>query len=113
MLEDAIDAAVQHRATLGKLDKVYTDVKTELDFALRKFPTWPTRALDAVGVLNEEVGELNKEVLQMTYEPHKTDKDKIRKEATQAAAMALRFLLSLDEYDYAAGEQHSQSKSGI
>jgi len=95
-------------ATLEKCDKVYNEIREELDAALRKFPTWPTRGLDAVGVLNEEVGELNKEIFQMTYEPHKTDKDKIRKEAVQAAAMAIRFLLSLEVYNYTPGEQHSQ-----
>lgn len=113
MLEDAIDMAVKHEATMKKLDTAYEAVRKELDFALRKFPTWPTRGLDAVAVLNEEVGELNKEVLQMTFEPHKTDKSKIRKEAEQAAAMALRFLISLDAYDYSAGIQHDQSNVGI
>lgn len=99
---------IKHRKTLENCDSIYLKIRKELDSAIRKYPTWPTRGLDAVAVLNEEVGELNKEVLQMTYEPHKTDKEKIRNEAIQAAAMSLRFLISLDEYDYTAGEQHSQ-----
>ena len=85
------------------------DITDELDNAVNKFPTWPTRALDAVAVLNEEVGELNKDILQRTYEPNKgVTKDDIRKEAVQTAAMALRFILSLDQYDYSQGEQHDQ-----
>lgn len=87
---------------------IISEVLNEVGKATNKFPTWPTRALDAVAVLNEEVGELNKEVLQMTYEPHKTDKEKIRTEAIQAAAMAIRFLMSLDKYDYSPTEQHEQ-----
>lgn len=107
---DTVNEFINKTNTLDALDAVYNEVRKELEFALNKFPTWPTRALDAVAVLNEEVGELNKEVLQMTYEPHKTNKDEIKKEAIQAAAMTFRFLLSLDDYDYIAGEQHSQSK---
>lgn len=87
---------------------IIDEVINEVGRATNKFPTWPTRALDAVAVLNEEVGELNKEVLQMTYEPHKTNREEIRKEAIQAAAMAIRFLMSLDKYDYSPTEQHKQ-----
>lgn len=81
----------------------------ELEKATKKFPTWPTDPLHAVSVLGEEYGELVKEVLQMTYEPHKTNLDKIREEAIQTAAMALRFYASLDKYQYKPQEQHSQN----
>jgi hypothetical protein len=59
-------------------------------------------------VVNEEVGELNKEILQLTYEPHKSGKSEVREEAIQAAAMCIRFLMSLDQYDYTPSEQHKQ-----
>ncbi len=84
-------------------------VLAELGHAVTKFPTWPTDPLHAAGVLNEEVGELNKEVLQLVYEPHKSSKDEVRKEALQAAAMALRFYRSLDVYEYTKQHQHSQA----
>ena len=48
------------------------DVIAELGKALRKFPTWPTDPLHALAVLGEEYGELNKAMLQLVYEPHKT-----------------------------------------
>jgi len=80
----------------------------EVEKATRKFPTWPTDPLHALGVLGEEFGELTKDVLQMAYEPNKTNAGNVRKEAIQTAAMALRFLASLDRYEYRAGEQHSQ-----
>lgn len=83
-------------------------VITELERATRKFPTWPTDPLHALGVLHEEVGELSKEVLQLVYEPHKTSPAKVREEAIQAAAMALRFAMSLDTYNYTPGAQHAQ-----
>lgn len=85
-------------------------VWAELDRALRKFPTWPTDPLHALAVLGEEFGELTKDVLQMTYEPGKTNAENVRMEAIQTAAMALRFVASLDDYIYKAGEQHRQEQ---
>jgi hypothetical protein len=85
----------------------------EVTRATKKFPTWPTRALDAAGIVNEEVGELNKEVLQLTYEPHKSDRVAVAAEAVQAGAMLVRFLMSTDRYDYAPGVQHAQDDSDI
>lgn len=76
--------------------------------ATAKFPTWPTDALHAVGVVAEEMGELQKEVMQLTYEPHKSTSESVRKEAVQLAAMTLRFLMSLDRYEYTPGHQHAQ-----
>lgn len=66
--------------------------------------------LHALAVLGEEFGELTKDVLQMTYEPGKTNAENVRKEAIQTAAMALRFVASLDAYIYKAGEQHRQEQ---
>lgn len=85
-------------------------VAEELEKAILKFPTWPTDPLHAVAVVNEEIGELNKAILQYVYEPHKADGDEVRKEAIQAAAMTLRFLISLDQlaYVYNQSAQHFQ-----
>lgn len=87
-------------------------VMDELQRATIKFPTWPTDPLHALGVVHEEVGELSKEVLQLVYEPHKTSPAKVREEAIQAAAMALRFAMSLDTYQYTPGAQHEQAPEG-
>ena len=84
-------------------------VLDELSRALQKFPTWPTDPLHAMGVVAEEVGELAKEVLQLVYEPHKSSQEAVRAEAIQAAAMLLRFIASLDVYEYRQGEQHQQA----
>ena len=80
----------------------------ELSRASRKFPTWPTDPLHAMGVVNEEVGELSKAVLQAVYEPEKNPKGAVEKEALQAAAMLLRFLASLDRYTFRGAPQHVQ-----
>lgn len=91
------------------LDQALQIARQEVLRATEKFPTWPTEALDAVAVVQEEIGELQKEVLQMTYEPHKASPEEVAKEAIQTAAMAVRFLMSLDRYTYTPGEQHSQA----
>jgi hypothetical protein len=91
-------------------DSPLGEVLAEVERAIRKFPTWPTDPLHAVGVLGEEFGELTKEALQLTYEPHKTTRQAFRKEAIQTAAMALRFVASLDRYEFSPGHQHEQAK---
>jgi hypothetical protein len=86
------------------------DVLAEVARATEKFPTWPTDPLHAVAVLGEEYGELNKAVLQAVYEPHKSTPADVREEAIQCAAMAIRFLMSLQMYRYEGTEQHVQAE---
>lgn len=89
------------------------EVQAELARATMKFPTWPTDPLHALAVLGEEYGELNKAMLQRTYEPHKSSIADVRMEAIQTAAMALRLVMSLDAYDYRKCPQHSQGARGF
>ena len=89
-----------------------TEVLRELERATAKFPTWPTDPLHALAVLGEEFGELTKEAVQLVYEPHKTSPEAFRKEAVQTAAMALRFVASLDRYEPEPGVQHHQEPHG-
>lgn len=101
------------RATGGMIlptSDIRRDIADELAVAMRKFPTWPTDPLHALAVLGEEFGELTKAVLQETYEPHKQDREAVRKEAIQTAAMALRFAMSLDRYQPSPCEQHTQER---
>ena len=88
--------------------KVLEMISAEVGRATEKFPTWPTHALDAFAVVQEEAAELQKELLQLTYEKHKGSPEEVTKEAVQLAAMAVRFLMSLDTYTFNPGEQHSQ-----
>ncbi len=92
----------------GSASSVLAEIEAEISRATAKFPTWPTDALHAVGVVAEEMGELQKEVMQLTYEPHKSTPETVRKEAVQLAAMSIRFLMSLDRYAYEPRPQHSQ-----
>ena len=94
--------------TKGNTELKCSAIFAEVEKATAKFPTWPTDPLHALSVLGEEFGELTKEVVQLVYEPHKSSKEAVRDEAIQTAAMAIRFVLSLDSYEYQRGEQHLQ-----
>lgn len=94
---------------MSQLNEILDEIGDELRAATDKFPTWPTDPLHAVAVVGEEYGELNQATLQHVYEPHKSSIDDVRTEAIQTATMAVRFLMSLDEYEFTRGEQHSQS----
>lgn len=85
---------------MENMENIINEIKEELSRATAKYPLWPTDPLHALAVLGEEYGELNQAVLQMVYEPHKSSKEHIREEAIQTAAMAIRFLISLDHGDY-------------
>lgn len=93
---------------MNTFTQIVDEVAIEMSKAVAKFPKWPTDPLHAIAILGEEYGELNKAVLQNTYEPHKTSADEIRMEAIQTAAMAIRFLMSLETYKYNEAEQHKQ-----
>lgn len=104
------DAGNRYGLTAVRHDSISADVLEELERAKRKFPTWPTDPLHAVAVLGEEYGELNKAVLQAVYEPHKSGRVEVREEAIQTAAMALRFIDSLEQYRYHESHQHLQKQ---
>lgn len=89
--------------------QISSDITEELTKATTKFPMWPIDPLHALGVVNEEVGELQKAVLQQIYEPHKNTRDAVYEEAVQAAAMLFRFLHSIHEYEWKGSEQHRQA----
>ena len=93
------------------VDEILDEVLEELLLATQKFPTWPTDPLHALAVVGEEFGELTQSTLQRIYEPHKSDIDDVRKEAIQSMTMMLRFLLSLEDYEFTKGEQHKQFQS--
>lgn len=103
-----IESVVALSALRTPRDRALALVLAELDRAQTKFPTWPTDPLHAASVLAEELGELQRAILHRVYEPDKAQPGDVQTEAVQTAAMALRFLLSLDRYVYARSEQHTQ-----
>lgn len=93
---------------MDNVNKIIEEVKREISRAMEKFPTWPTDPLHALAILNEEVGELQQAALQRVYEPHKSDEEHVRRECIQVAAMALRFMASMNEYYWQPSSQHYQ-----
>jgi len=88
---------------------VLREIHAEVERAMRKFPQWPTDPIHAAAVIAEECGELQKAVLEAVYEPHKGSRPNIRMEAVQTAAMCLRFLASLEQYEWFGSKQHAQN----
>lgn len=86
------------------IDQVIDEVKRAQDI----HPKWPSDPMHALAIVSEEYGEFAKAVLQTTYEFPKSTADDIEEEAIQMAAMAVRFLLSMDKYNYKEGKQHAQ-----
>ncbi len=93
------------------INEILDEVTEELFKATQKFPTWPNDPLHALAVVGEEFGELTQATLQHVYEPEKTGLYDVRKEAIQSMAMHLRFLLSIEDYDYTQSDQHKQFQS--
>lgn len=88
--------------------EIIEEILTELNRARAKFPTWPDDPIHAAAVLLEESGELMKACYQKEPDGHYLQLIEVRNEAVQTAAMAIRFLVSLDRYVFAAGSQHEQ-----
>jgi len=93
-----------------KVESIFLDVERELHAAMNKFPTWPTDRIHAMAVVQEEIGELQKDILQATYEPNKTTAEAIDKEAIQSIAMLVRLLVShrCGDYEHIYTIQHKQ-----
>lgn len=108
MCADELTAILERMPNgVDELAALESEVRAELLRAIEKFPTWPTDPIHAAMVVAEESGELMKDVLQAVYEPGK--KGDVRAEAIQTTAMCLRFLLSLDRYEFEPGAQHESS----
>lgn len=81
-----------------KRNKIWQEIELEVRKAKRAFPNWPDHPAAQAGIVVEEAGELMKASLEFKYEKGKNglsvneQKESIRKEAIQTAAMAIRFL---------------------
>lgn len=88
--------------------EVLLEVLMEVRRAHKLHPEWPEDPLHALAILGEEFGELTQAVLQVSYDEDKATPEDVKKEAIQTAAMAIRFLLSIDLYYYQRSDQHEQ-----
>ena len=82
----------------------------ELERAEDKFPGFPVDPIHALAVVQEEVGETQKAILQAIYEPGKSDMHDVRNEAVQMAAMSVRFLLNIHNYEFKKSPQKSNKE---
>lgn len=71
----------------------------ELEAAKKKHPIWPEDFVYASAILNEEAGELTQATLNYYESKSYEDFCRMREEAAQTGAMAIRFLEFLDEHE--------------
>ena len=68
----------------------------ELLSAEEKFPGWPEDVIHAAAIVAEERGELLKAAIDFCF--GRGTRDGLIKEATQVGAMAIRFLMHVEDY---------------
>lgn len=82
-------------------NQIWHEIELELRKAKKKHPNWPDHPAAQAGIVSEEAGELMKAALQWKYERGEAEdqqivqKDAMKQEAIQTAAMAIRFLENL------------------
>jgi len=82
-----------------------SSVQHELTRARKQYPQWPDDVLHANTVVQAEAGELTQAVLDAVYQDGSVQQ--IRAEATQLAAMAIRLLDNLNQYQLPPTPQHT------
>lgn len=79
-----------------KFDPIIDDVIEEYNEAGAKFGAFNT-SHEAYAVILEEMDELWDEIKKKSYRRSKRNKNAIRREATQVAAMAIRLIMDLED----------------
>jgi hypothetical protein len=94
-----------------ELIKALSFIRAELERAERKFPKFPTDPVHAAAVVVEEAGKLQKAALELTYEDGGWAQ--VFEEAIHTGAMALRFLIHLDQMKERPSEQVERVANGL
>lgn len=84
---------------LSSDNHVFALVRAELSKARTRYPWWPSDIVHAAAIASEESGEVVKAVNNYYWKHGDDGMDDIRKEAVQAIAMLIRFLVETPEVD--------------
>ena len=76
---------------------ILTEIFAELQRAKQKHPIFPDDPIHAAAILGEESGELTQAALDFVY--HNGTIERMKEEAVQCGAMAIRFLENLARYE--------------
>jgi NTP pyrophosphatase (non-canonical NTP hydrolase) len=80
---------------MSSQQKIVEQILDELKRAKKKFPTWPTDPVHCAAVIGEEAGEVIQAALDFFY-GRAASRARMREEALQVGAMAIRFLEGLE-----------------
>ena len=76
---------------------ILTEIFAELQRGKQKHPLFPDDPIHAAAILGEESGELTQAALDFVY--HNGTIERMKEEAVQCGAMAIRFLENLARYE--------------
>lgn len=82
----------------------FTEAERELSRAIELHPRWPVDPIHAFAIVQEEIGEAQKALIDYVYHGKGT-REEIRTEAIQAMATLARFIDAIDnaKYEYKDG----------
>jgi hypothetical protein len=93
--------------------RILQQIDAEYESAKERYPWWPADPIHAIHIMYEERGELTQAALDHVYPKanhHGKDTiDRMKKEAIQTAAMAIRFLENIHIYNDPGGRVSDES----
>ena len=90
------DTQLKRAIATTDVSDLFQPLFVEFCRAVVKHPKWPTDAIHASAILNEEAGELTQVAIDFHFSGD--GREHMREEAIQVGAMVLRFLMNLDGY---------------
>lgn len=84
-----------------KIEQIIEEIMAEIKRAEEKHPGWPLDPIYAAAIVSEESGELARASIEYCW--GREGEEELKKEAVQVGAMAIRFLLNLENYPSIGG----------
>jgi len=85
------------------LNKILNQIKEEIEFSNKKYKTYFNSTQEALGTIREEYKELEQEIFNSKEvwfrDIQEDNKKKMANESIQVAAMAIKLILSLKQYE--------------
>lgn len=91
-----------------EVSQIVGNLLAELERSEKRSPSWPSDPIEASYILQDKASQLRKAVRKLAYEPHTTSRDDVELAALRSGAMAIRFLMSIDHYDWTWARRYAQ-----
>ena len=101
-LKELIEYQERTDRNQGNIGDILNAFVSEYHAAILQYPDWPTDPVHAASILAEEAGEALKEANNYRWQHKRSPEEsfeRMRREAIQTGAMAIRFLLGFEDYE--------------